>query len=53
MKATQLHGFQDPGSATCTGTWTASTAGIKALSEFCFEPIVAGNQNASLASLCP
>ena len=44
----------DPGSAKCAGAWTASTAGVMALSEsFFFEALVAGNQKASLASLFP
>jgi len=33
----------DPGGAKCTGTWTAS-AGVMALSESFFKPLVAGNQ---------
>ena len=43
----------DPGNAKCSGTWTASTTGVMALSEPFFEPLVAGNQKASLASLSP
>ena len=34
-------------------TWTASTTGVKALSESFFKPLVAGNQKASLASFSP
>ena len=37
----------------CTGTRTASAAGIMALSESFSKPLVAGNQKASLASLSP
>ena len=35
------------------GTQTASTAGVMALSESFFEPLVAGDQKVSLASLSP
>ena len=42
---------RDPGSAKCAGTRSASVAGVLALSESFFEPLVAGNQKASLASL--
>ena len=35
------------------GTWTASVADVRALSESFFEPLVTGNQKASLASLSP
>ena len=41
---------EDPGGANCAGTQTASAAGVMALSEF-LEPLVAGDQKASLASL--
>ena len=41
----------DPGGAKCAGTWIASTAGIMAPSESFLEPLVAGNQQASLVSL--
>ena len=45
--------YGDPGSAKGAGRWTASVVGIMALSE----PLVAGDQKASLASLsqelCP
>ena len=34
-------------------TQTASAAGVTDLSESFFEPLVAGDQKASLASLCP
>ena len=44
---------RDPGSLKCAGKWTASTAGVMALSESFFEPLVAGNQKASLASFSP
>ena len=40
----------DPGDAKCAGTQTASVAGVMALSESFFEPLIAGDQ-ASLASL--
>ena len=41
----------DSGRARCSGTWTASATGVMALSELFFEPLVAGNQKASLDSL--
>ena len=41
----------DPGGAKCAGTQTASTAGVTALSESFFQPLVAVDQKASLASL--
>ena len=37
--------------APCAGTWAAPVTGITALSESFFEPLVACNQKASLASL--
>ena len=37
----------------CAGTWTASTAGVMALSKSSFKPLVAGDQKAFLASLSP
>ena len=43
----------DPGGAKCAGTGTASTAGVRALSESFFELLVAGDQKASLANLSP
>ena len=43
----------DPGSIKCAGTWTASAAGVMALSESFFEPLVTGDQKAFLASLSP
>ena len=43
----------DPGGSKCAGTWTASTAGVMALSESFFKLLVAGHQKASLASLSP
>ena len=45
----------DPGGAKRAGKWTASATGVMALSEsfFFFEPLVAGVQKASLASLSP
>ena len=44
---------EDPGGAKCTETWTVSAAGVMALSESFFEPLIAGDQIASLASLSP
>ena len=43
----------DPGSAKCAGTRTASAAGVMALSESFFKPLVVGDQKDSLASLSP
>ena len=40
-----------PSGARCAGTWTASAAGVMPLPESFFEPLVAGDQKASLASL--
>ena len=51
MKMAQLLGLWDPGITKCAGTWTASTAGVVALSESFFKFLVAGDQKASLASL--
>ena len=45
--------YKDPGGAKCAGTRTASAAGVMALSESLFEPLVAANQKACLASLSP
>ena len=53
MKVVQHLACRDPGSAKCAGTQTASTAGVMALLESFFEPLVAGDQKASLASLSP
>ena len=53
MKVAKLLAYGDPGGAKCAGTWTASTAGVMALSESFCEPLVAGDQKASLASLSP
>ena len=36
---------------SCAGIWTVSPAGVMALSESIFEPLLAGSQKASLASL--
>ena len=36
--------------ASFMGTWTASATGVMAPTESFFEPLVAGNQKASLAS---
>ena len=44
---------RDPGGTKCAETQTASVAGVTALSESFFEPLVAGDQKASLASLSP
>ena len=41
----------DSGGAKCAGTRTASAAGVMTLSESFFEPLVASDQKASLASL--
>ena len=41
----------DPGGTKYAGKQTASAAGVRALSESFFEPLVAGDQKASLASL--
>ena len=43
-------GSGDPGGTKCAGIWIASAAGVMALSESFFEPLVAGDQKASLAS---
>ena len=51
MKVVQLLGCGDPGGAKCAGTQIASGARVMALSESFFEPHVAGDQKASLASL--
>ena len=51
MKVAQLLGLRGPGSAKCEGTRTPPTAAVMALSESLFEPLVAGDQKASLASL--
>ena len=39
--------------AWLAGTWTASATGVMSLSESFFEPLVPGDQIASLASLSP
>ena len=44
---------KDPDSAKCAVMWPASTAGVMALSESFLEPLVAGDQKASLATLSP
>ena len=41
---------RDPGGAKCAGTRTAPATGVMALSGSFFQPFVAGNQKASLAS---
>ena len=43
----------DAGGAKCAGTQTASATGVMALSESFFQPLVAGDQEAFLASLSP
>ena len=43
----------DPGGAKCARTGTASTTGAMALSQSFFEPLVAGDQKALLASVSP
>ena len=53
MKVWQLLGLRGPGGTKCAGTLTASAAGVMALSESFFKPLVAGDQKASLASLSP
>ena len=42
---------RDPDGTECAGTRTASASGVIALAESFFEPLVAGDQKASLASL--
>ena len=49
----QLLGSWVPDGANCAGPWTVSATGVMALSESFFEPLVAGDQKASLASLSP
>ena len=41
----------DRGGAKGAGTWAASGAGVMALSESFYKPLVAGSWKASLASL--
>ena len=53
VKVAQLLGLQGPGIAKRTGTQTAPITGVMALSESLSEPLVAGDQKASLASLSP
>ena len=43
----------DPAGAMCAGTRTVSVTGVMALSESLFQPLVAGDQKASLGSLSP
>ena len=45
----QLLGLRGPWQAKCAGTWTASVAGVMALSESFLKPLVAGDQKASLS----
>ena len=51
MKVAQLLGLWGPWAAPNVQGQTASAAGVMALSESFFEPLVAGDQKASLASL--
>ena len=51
MKVVKLVCLQGPGGAKCAGTQTAPGARVMALSESFFEPLVACDQKASLASL--
>ena len=51
MKVAQLLALSDPGGAKGSGTQTAFTAGVMALSESFIKPLVAGDQKISLASL--
>ena len=46
----QLLGLWGPGGTKCAGPWTASAAGVMALSESFVEPLVAGHQKLSLVS---
>ena len=40
---------RDPGGTKCTGVWTASATGVKALTESFLEPLLAGDQKIYLA----
>ena len=51
MKVVRCLTFRDPGGTKCAGTGTSLTAGVMALSESFFKPLVAGDQKASLAYL--
>ena len=51
MKVVKLLACGDPGSTTSAGTRTDSTAGVIAISESFFKPLVTGDQKDSLASL--
>ena len=42
--------YEGGAAASFVGTWTASATGVMAPSESFFEPLVADNQKASLAS---
>ena len=53
VEVVQLLACGDPGGTRCTGTRTASVAGVTALSESFSESLVARDQKTSLASLCP
>ena len=45
--------WPEPSGAKRAETWTASAPGVMALSESLFQPLVAGDQKASLGSLSP
>ena len=51
MKVAQLLGLRGPGWHQVCMDMTASATGVMALSESFLEPLVAGNQKASLTSL--
>jgi len=51
VKVAHLLGLWGPWHHQVCRTWTASTAGVVALSESFFKFLVAGDQKASLASL--
>ena len=53
MKVAQLLGLQGPWQRQVCRDTSASAAEVMALSESFFEPLVAGNQKASLGSLSP
>ena len=46
-------GHGDPGCTKRPGTWMASAPGVMALLESFFEPLIAGDQKASLVNLSP
>ena len=53
LKVAELFGLWGPCGAKCAGTQTASAPGAMTLSGSFFEPLVAEDQKASLASLSP